>query len=121
MIIGAIFFAMSIAPTEEMILIAFKMTHWHIVALSIATLLMMHAFVYVVKFRGQETSPEDVSAASVFLRYTVVGYALVLLISLYLLWTFGRTDGMSANEITKVAVVVSFPGALGAAASRLIL
>jgi putative integral membrane protein (TIGR02587 family) len=121
MMIGAIFLSMSIAPTEEMILIAFKMTYWQIVALAIGSLLMMHAFVYVVKFRGQETRPEDSSFTGVFLRFTVVGYAAVLMISLYLLWTFGRLDGMGISEIVQVAIVLSFPGALGAAASRLIL
>ncbi len=121
MIIGAIFLSMSIAPTEEMILIAFKMTYWQIAALAIGSLLMMHAFVYAVKFRGQETRPEESSVVGVFLRFTVVGYAVVLLISLYLLWTFGRLDGMGISEIVQVTIVLSFPGALGAAASRLIL
>lgn len=121
MIIGVIFLTMSIAPTEEMILIAFKMTYWHGIVLIILTLIMMHAVVYVVKFRGQEESPEEISFASVFVRYTIVGYAVVLLISLYLLWTFGRLEGMSLPEIAKVTVVLSFPGALGAAGSRLIL
>ncbi len=121
MIIGAIFLSMSIAPTEEMILIAFKMTYWQIAALAIGSLLMMHAFVYAVKFRGQETRPEESSFVGFFLHFTVVGYAVVLLISLYLLWTFGRLDGMGISEIAQVVIVLSFPGALGAAASRLIL
>ena len=121
MIIGVIFLTMSIAPTEEMILIAFRMTYWHSFALAIGTLLMMHTVVYVVKFRGQEKSPKGVSFLSIFARYTIVGYAVVLLVCLYLLWTFGRTSGMSAEEITKVTIVLGFPGALGAAGSRLIL
>ncbi len=91
MIIGVIFLTMSIAPTEEMILIAFRMTHWHTLALAVGTLIMMHAVVYAVKFRGQEKTPEGVSFVSLFVRYTMVGYAVVLLVCLYLLWTFGRT------------------------------
>lgn len=121
MIIGVIFLTMSIAPTEEMILIAFRMTYWHAFALIIGTLIMIHAVVYVVKFRGQEKMPEDVSFVSIFLRYTVVGYAVVLLVCLYLLWTFGRLSGMSAEEVVKVTIVLGFPGALGASGSRLIL
>ena len=121
MIIGIIFLTMSIAPTEEMILIAFRMTYWHAFALAVGTLIMMHAVVYVVKFRGQEKTPEGVSFISIFARYTIVGYAVVLLVCLYLLWTFGRTSGMSAEEIAKVTIVLGFPGALGASGSRLIL
>lgn len=121
MIIGIIFLTMSVVPSREMEVIAFKMTYWHSFALAVGTLLLMHAIVYVVKFRGQEKSPKGVSFLSVFLRHTIVGYALVLLVCLYLLWTFGRTDGMSAEEIVQVTIVVGFPGALGAAGARLIL
>ena len=121
MIIGALLISMNIAPTEEVILLSYKMTDWQIVLLAVASVLMFHAFVYVVRFQGQEEMPEDSSVFSVFLRYTIVGYAVVLLISLYLLWTFGRIDGNGNLEILRAVVVLSFPGALGAAAARLIL
>ena len=61
------------------------------------------------------------TGAGVFLRYTVVGYALCLLISLYMLWTFGRTTGLSLEAIVMATVVLAFPAAIGAAAARLIL
>jgi putative integral membrane protein (TIGR02587 family) len=122
MMIGAIFLAMNPAPTEEIVLLGYKMSDAQIVILAIFTIIMTHAFVYNVEFRGQEKRrPENSSFWSVFLRYTVVGYAVVLLISLYLLWTFGKTDGLNAEDILKISVVMGFPGALGAAASRLIL
>jgi len=119
--IGAIFLAMSIAPTQEVIVIAYQMSEWHTLALILATLLMMHAFVYAVEFRGQEEIPHGTPPAHAFLRYTLVGYALALLISFYILWTFGRFDGMATQEIMQISIVLAFPAALGAAASRLIL
>ncbi len=119
--IGALFLSMSIAPTEEVVLIAHQMDEWHALALAVSTLLMMHAFVYAVEFRGQEAIPPDTSQISIFLRFTIVGYAIALLISLYVLWTFGRLDGMAAQEVVEAVVVLGFPAALGAAASRLIL
>ena len=57
----------------------------------------------------------------VLLRFTVVGYALVLIVSLYMLWTFGRIDGTSLFEIVNTVSVLAFPGAIGAAAARLIV
>jgi uncharacterized membrane protein len=51
----------------------------------------------------------------------MVAYVLSLLISLYVLWTFGRTDGLGLLELVKVTLVLGFPAALGAAAARLIL
>jgi putative integral membrane protein (TIGR02587 family) len=120
MLAGAIFFAFNVAPTEEMVLIAFEMSLWQSVALVVASLLMMHAFVYSVEFRGQITAPPDAPGWSVFLRYTVAGYALALLVSLYVLWTFGRLDGAGPGYAVQAMVVLGFPASLGAAAARLI-
>jgi len=122
MAVGAVFLSMSVAPTEEMVLISYQMTDWHTLALAVVTLLMMHAFVYSVEYRGFEKElPPDSSFLNGFLRFTVVGYAIVLLISFYILWTFGSIDDMGFAEKVKVAIVLGFPAAIGASASRLIL
>ena len=46
---------------------------------------------------------------------------MALLISAYVLWTFGRFDGMGPFMIIQISVVLAFPAAIGAAAARLIL
>jgi len=122
MAVGAVFLSMSVAPTEEMNLISYRMTDWHTIALAVVTLLLMHAFVYAVEFSGHEKAiSPDKSFLSVFLRFTVVGYAIVLLISFYILWTFGSLDDMAFAEKLKTTIVLGFPAAIGASASRLIL
>jgi putative integral membrane protein (TIGR02587 family) len=120
MSVGALFVGFNVAPTEEMVLISYKMTAWHTAALALLSIGVMHAFVYTVGFEGQE-SMGDSPPHSAFLRFTLVGYGLALLISLYLLWTFERTAGMSASELVRTVVVLGFPGALGAATARLIV
>lgn len=102
-------------------LISVQFTPWHALALIAASLVVMHAFVYSVGFRGQETRPEGTSFWSIFLRFTVVGYAVALLMSLFILWIFGRTDGESWSQILILTVVLGFPAAVGAAAARLIV
>jgi putative integral membrane protein (TIGR02587 family) len=121
MAIGALFLAANVAPTEEMVLIAYQMTAWHQALLAAASLVLMHAFVYALGFRGQELPPPRQPAWRVFLHFTVLGYALALAISAYMLWTFGRFDGLPWAERVKVTVVLGFPAALGAASARLIL
>jgi putative integral membrane protein (TIGR02587 family) len=118
---GAVFLAFNVAPTEEMILIAFRMTPWHAVALAAASLLLMHAFVYSVDFRGQHARPEHRPWWDPFLRFTVVGYALSLLVSAYVLWTFGRFEDQALAVSVMMSVVLGFPASIGAAAARLIL
>ena len=120
MCVGAVFLSLNVAPTEEMILISYQMTPWHALTLSVVSLLLMHAFVYAVGFRGQSLVPAGTSGWSVFLRYTVVGYAICLAISAYVLWTFGRYAGLS-YEMVAATIVLAFPAAIGAAAARLIL
>jgi putative integral membrane protein (TIGR02587 family) len=119
--VGALFLAFNVAPTDEVVLIAQMMTGWQAVALAIASLLMMHAFVYAVEFRGQRAIAPGISPWSEFLRLTVVAYALALLVSLFVLSTFGRADGVPLAELLVQTVVLGFPAALGAAAARLIL
>lgn len=122
MMVGALFLAMNPAPTEEIVLIGYKMSDWQLIFLAFFTMILMHAFVYKVEFRGQEKRrPENSSLVSVFFRYTVVGYAVVLLVGFYILWTFGQTDSLNLEDKLKITLVMAFPGALGAAASRLIL
>lgn len=121
MVAGALFLAFNVSPTEEMVLIAYQMTLWHTLLLLGASLLVMHAFVYIVEFRGQHDIPEHSSQVSLFLRFTVAGYALSLLTSLYLLWTFGRTDEVALAQVLMMTIVLGFPAAVGAAAARLVL
>jgi putative integral membrane protein (TIGR02587 family) len=118
---GALFLAFNVAPTEEIMLIGHQMSPWHSIALVVVSLLVMHAFVYSVEFHGSAPIPEGISRRSIFLRYTVVGYAVVLLMSAYILWTFGRIDGLPIGHVISLLVVLGFPAAVGAAAARLIL
>lgn len=121
MSVGALFLALNVAPTEEMVLISYKMTMEQELALAALSLAIIHAFVYVVGFHGQVERPSDSTFWGVFFRFAVTGYALVLLISLYVLWTFGRSDGVPALELLSAGIVLAFPGAVGAAAARLLL
>lgn len=121
MFAGAIFLAFNVAPTEEVLLVALKISAWHAVALALFSLVVMHAFVYVVKFHGQEVVPDETSNSSVFARFTVPGYAIAMLVSFFCLWVFGRTESTSLDETLMATVVLSLPGSVGGAAARLIL
>lgn len=118
MVVGALFLALNMAPTEEMALIAWRLGPLRTVALLVASLAVMHALVYAVGFAGQEEHGRPVLA---FFHFTVAGYGLVLLTCVYVLWLLGRTDGQAAHEVASLAVVLGFPASLGAAAARLLV
>ena len=114
---GALFVGFNVAPTEEMILIGFKMTPWHAIGLVVLSLLVLHALVFTVGFaggKGHESQP------MAFLHFSLAGYGVALLVSLYILWTFGRVDGSFSDAVRSV-VVLGFPAAVGAAVARLVV
>lgn len=118
---GALFLSANIAPTEEVILIAHMMTPWHTLALLAGSLVVMHAFVYALEFKGQHERAAETTIVREFAGFTVVGYLIALAISAYMCWSFGRFDGMSFAVALQMSFVLTFPAAVGAAAARLVL
>ena len=118
---GALFLSLNVAPTEEMMVIAYRMTAWHSLMLMATSILIMHGFVYAVEFKGSSAVPEGTPWWALLLRFTMTGYVLALAIALYALWLFSRLDGLSFGQILGATIVLGFPAALGAAAARLIL
>lgn len=118
---GSLFLAFNMAPTEGIILISYKMEYGHMCALLLFTLVLMHLF---------ELSNPDISSTSLrswkthgylFVRFTSTGYLLAFIMSLFMLWVLGRTEGESVNDVINSTLVLSFPAAIGAAAARLIM
>ncbi|QNM82504.1 TIGR02587 family membrane protein [Sphingomonas sabuli] len=118
---GALFFAFNVAPTEEMILISFRMTPWLSILLMLASLLLLHTLVYTIGLKGSERPDGPLNFWSVFFRFSVVGYAVAAIVCLYLLWTFGRVQDTGMAHVVGMVAVVAFPGAIGAAIARLII
>jgi len=121
MLAGAVFLTFNVAPTEEMVLIAFKMTYIHALALIILSVGALHAFVFALDFKGTEKVPEGMGFPWLLISRSIAGYAIALIVSLYVLWTFGRTDGASFAQIAMMTTVLGFPAALGAAAARILI
>lgn len=118
---GALFLSLNIAPTDEMMVLAYRMTIWHALVIALLSIVLMHGFVYAVSFTGgHELSPETPWWHG-FVRFTLPGYVIALGISIFALWIFERLGDSSAVEIMLSVIVLGFPASLGAAAARLIL
>jgi putative integral membrane protein (TIGR02587 family) len=121
MAVGALFLSFNLAPTEEMLLISLRIGPWMAILLILVSLAAMHAFVYGVDFRGRPDTADHAPGWNMFARFTLVGFAVCLLLSAWILWTFGRLDGLAPFAAVQATVVLAFPAAIGAAAARLIL
>jgi putative integral membrane protein (TIGR02587 family) len=119
MAVGAIYLCSSLASTEEMMLIAHKMSVWQIAGLMAFSMVMMQLFdqLAVEEGRNRQSARATWSAS---IALTAIGYCAALLISLYILWTFGRTEGLALGQLVKEMSVLGFPAALGAGAARLL-
>lgn len=116
---GALFLSFTIAPTEEVLLIAFQMTPWHAFVLVLLSILVVHLILHKAGFRGQEERTG--AGVALILRQTLPAYAIAALMSAYVLWTFGSTNGLDwAHQVMAVAVL-ALPAALGAAIARLVV
>ena len=121
MAVGATFLAFNVAPTEEMILIAYQMGPIQALLLMLASIALLHVLVYRLGFPGEEKRRQIGGAARTFISFTAPGYGVALAVSFYLLWTFGRTEGVAPHEIANMIIVLGFPASLGAATARLVV
>jgi len=116
MSIGALFLALNIAPTDEIELIAVKLNPFQAILLSLVSFLIL-----VLTLRAIDAESNDAPIPLVrHVARGLAGYGLCMLLSLYVLWFFGRTDGTAFEEVLETVIVLAFPAALGAGAARLI-
>lgn len=118
MLAGALFFALNLAPTEEMRLIAYLTTPLGALGVLTVSVVLLHLIVFEAGFAGQEEAETPLRA---FLDFTLPGYALCLLSSLAMLWVFGGADGHGVQSLAANVVILAFPASIGAAAARLLV
>lgn len=118
---AALLFALNIAVTEEPVLLGVSAEWWLLLLVIAASLAMTLAIVFYADFRGGRSPQHGDSALDHPLTETIAAYAISLLVSLLLLWSFGRTDGVSASAIVGQTVMLGFVAAFGAAAGRLLV
>lgn len=119
MLAGALFLGFTVAPTEEMILIAVQMGPWRGLALVALSIALLHAIIYLVGFPGQQR--RALPALGALTRHTLPGYAIAFLTSFYILWSFGRLDGVHIDHAVAIALVLGFPAAIGAGLARVVV
>lgn len=119
--IGALLLGFTAAPTEEMVLISYRMSKWQTIILMLVAMVILQAFIYAAEHRGQSRGKRLPPQWKILLWRVVPAYAVAMTVSSYVLWSFGRLDGMALAEAVQATVVLSFPATLGAGAVRLLL
>lgn len=118
---GALLFALNVAPTEEPVQLGVEAEWWLLILVVALSLAITFAIVFYADFRGGRSLDRGAGPLDHPISETVAAYAISLLVSLLLLWAFGRTDGVSASAIAGQAIMLGVLASFGAAAGRLLV
>ena len=117
--VGALFVASTMAPTQEMELIAVHMD-WLRYALLIAlTLALVYLVLYELEFKGQQSRLERDRRLQVGTVFIV--YAVGATMSFAMLLGFGHFIHATLPVVYQETVVLAFPASLGAAAAEVVV
>ncbi len=119
--VGATFIGLSIAPTDEVPMLAAGIAQPWLVVLVGASLLVTYAIVFAAGFSDEERRRAQTGVLQRPMTETGVAYLLSLAISAGLLWFFGNLDATTPGVALAHAVVLSFPASIGGAAGRLVV
>jgi putative integral membrane protein (TIGR02587 family) len=118
---GALLFCSSVAPTEEILLIASQMTDARLLVLMGVSLLLSYIILFVANFAGREERASSPGLLQTPLGETVLSYGIALLVAFTLIVGLHGLSPAESPYTTLVAtVVLAFPAAVGGAAGRLL-
>jgi putative integral membrane protein (TIGR02587 family) len=117
---GAIVFALNIAPTEEVLVIATRLGPWQQMAMLAGGVLLCYIILFASGFEEHQVYVESIFQNP--LAETIMTCALSLVVSFALLFLFGQREVMS-YPTTAIAATISLglPAIVGGAAGRLII
>ncbi|MCA1572056.1 MAG: TIGR02587 family membrane protein [Chloroflexi bacterium] len=118
---GALVFALNIAPTEEPMILGIEAEWWLLLLVIPASLAITFALVFYASFRGGRSLEVGDSPLDHPYTETLAAYTVSLLVSLLLLWAFGRADGAPWSAIIGQTVMLAVVASFGAAAGRLLV
>jgi putative integral membrane protein (TIGR02587 family) len=117
---GAALFALNIAPTEEVILIASRLSPWQQFALLAATFGLCYVILFAAGFEAHQVHVDSVFQHP--LAETVMACATSLGVALFLLALLGQREVLShPSSAIAATLTLGLPAAVGGAAGRLIV
>ena len=117
---GSVLVAGSVAPTEEVLLIAQQSTPLHIFMMAIASLLLCTVVCYFSDFKGT-TKSEKPPAAYDIIFDTCLSYCIALIAAAFVIWFFWDIENAGFSLFVSQCIVLGVIASLGASAGRLLI
>ena len=122
---GALYFALNVAPTDEVRVLGSEADVPLLLLAIFASLVISLAVVFVVELPGGRGGWRSGSCGGGPLDEpvgeTVAAYAIALLVSIVLITSFGLTDGLGLRAIAGHVVMLGTMASFGSAAGRLLV
>jgi putative integral membrane protein (TIGR02587 family) len=119
--IGGIFFALPIAPTEEMELMAAHAGWWRLALVPVLAILLTYLALYELQLRGSAARSDGAGRPLYQVGEVFGGYVLALGLAALMLAGLGHFVMGSYEEIVQKTVVLSFVTSIGGAAARVVI
>ncbi len=120
--VGATFIGLSIAPTEEVPMLASGIETPWLVVLIAASLVVTYTIVFTAGFSNEERRRQQIGVLQRPATETAGAYLVSLGISAVMLWFFGNLEtGAPIGVGLAHTVVLSFPASIGGAAGRVVV
>ena len=119
-VIGAVFVAFNIAPTDEIPMLAAASSPASLLAIVLASLVISYGIVFEAGFSSQEKRRQQLGVLQRPLTETAVCYLVSLLAAAFMLWLFQNLDLTSPRTMAlEHVVLLGLPACVGGAAGRL--
>jgi len=115
---GSVLIASSVAPTDEVMMIALSCSEIQLLLMVLVSLLITGITVYFSDFQGVSKSNKSTMTV---LWEIIVDYIIALVVSFAFLWFFGRIQDHGLYILIAQVVVLGIPGTIGASAGRLLI
>lgn len=117
---GSIVVGGSVAPTEEVLLIAMESTPFHILVLAVASILLSLVVCYFSNFKGTTDAANKPSLYQITFE-TCLNYVTALVGGAFVLWYFAGFSNFDFWNIMAQCIVLGVISSLGASAGRLLI
>ena len=117
-VIGAVFISLSIAPTDEVPMVAASIGPAWLLVFVAASLLISYGIVFAAGFSGQDRRQSQEGVLQLPITETVACYLVALAVATLMLWLFQRGLQPWTDAVTRV-VILGLPATVGGAAGRL--
>lgn len=117
-ICGAALISSSVAPTEEILDIAIISDGLELLFMILVSLLISGVILFYSDFKGTGSIKGGFGKV---ISHLVINYFIALIVSLMMLWFFGRIGGYGLSIVIAQTIVLAIPASLGASAGRLLI